>query len=154
MHGTTYDKQQRILRAKHLLARKGYSYTNNIAGQLVQEFEVCYTTAYEYLREARKEILEQSKKTCEEHIEDTLNSLEEMIANNPDEKVRLKAIETKIKMLGLSPNRTVNINIEKPMFNPEQQKQLLTNTDLQNAILNLDKILEINNESIYTTDAR
>jgi hypothetical protein len=152
MRSNPFERQKTIEQVKLILARKGNSQPATIVDLICVKFKCERTTAYEYLRAAKTQILEATKISTDQHIRECLIALDEIITEDQDNKTRLKALETKIKLLGLAAVKQVHITVDKPMFDPALQKQLLTNQALQHALSVADKLLE-KDESIDPANA-
>lgn len=142
MHGTTYEKQLRVQEVKKLLARHGFANINWVNELIQKQFDCCRDAAWEYLRIARTEILEHTKRSADEHVTDTLNSLDDIVANCEDTKLRLQALQARTKLLGLNATKTLNLVVQKPLFDTHLQQVLLEDSTIQEQIQVVDKLLQ------------
>lgn len=120
-HPITPDKQERLDRVRELLRVHSSAKVRALIGA---EFGIKSRQASYLIADARAQIREEAKVDREQEIADTLDQLNGIILS-PHQKTsdRLKAITTKIRMLGL--NAPVRLQFQQPLFDAAQQRALL-----------------------------
>jgi AraC-like DNA-binding protein len=83
--------------------------------QLMQEFQLSEKTIYNYLKEVEAEIVDDNKERKEYIKINVLNKLFEITTNSKNNFEVIKAIETIIKLTGISEEviKTENVNMER-----------------------------------------
>jgi len=135
-------KELRILETEKLLVAA--THDTHVLAELQRRYGVKEATAKEYLREAKRNMIEAVRKDHLEHLAEAINFYRQVIANPKEPTInRIKAQTRLDKLLGLeAPQRHIFFpGTESPPFEPALQRRALQNPLILEKAAELDELL-------------
>jgi hypothetical protein len=135
-------KELRILETEKLLVAA--THDTHVLAELQRRYGVKEATAKEYLREAKRNMIEAVRKDHLEHLAEAINFYRQVIANPKEPTInRIKAQTRLDKLLGLeAPQRHILFpGTEPPPFEPALQRRALQNPLILEKAAELDELL-------------
>lgn len=135
-------KQFRIIETEKLLVAA--THDTHVLVEVQRRYGIKEVTAREYLREAKRNIIEAVRKDHLEHLAEAINFYRQVIANTNEPTInRIKAQTRLDKLLGLeAPQRHILFpSTESPPFEPALQRQALQNPLILEKAAELDELL-------------